>query len=306
MSKKLSFQNLLTTQQLNHQDISLLINTAIDIKKTPISDIKSITPSPILASLFFEPSTRTRFSFESAILRLGGQYINLEQANTSSIAKGESLEDMGRVMSDYANIIVLRHPDIDSMKAFSQHTTVPVINAGNGSEEHPTQALIDLMTLYEHHQRLDSLTIGFWGDLKYSRTVNSLTKTLASYNNNTFYFIATNDFQVSSTCETMITQQNCNYVKTSSLNNCLEKLDILYVTRTQTERFTKTSSEYLTPLSKNLLQNIPKNCIILHPLPRVNEMNNDIDTLPNAHYFKQSQNGLYMRMALINTLLQNS
>ena len=306
MSKKLSFQNLLKTQQLNHQDISLLINTAIDIKKTPISDIKSITPSPILASLFFEPSTRTRFSFESAILRLGGQYINLEQANTSSIAKGESLEDMGRVMSDYANIIVLRHPDIDSMKAFSQHTTVPVINAGNGSEEHPTQALIDLMTLYEHHQRLDSLNIGFWGDLKYSRTVNSLTKTLASYSNNTFHFIATDDFQVSSTCETMLTQQTCNYVKTSSLNDCLEKLDILYVTRTQTERFTKTSSKYLSPLTKDLLQAIPKNCIILHPLPRVNEMSNDIDTLANAHYFKQSQNGLYMRMALINTLLQNS
>jgi len=305
MNNKLSFKNLLTTQQLNHQDISLLINTAIEIKNTPLTNIKAITPSPILASLFFEPSTRTRFSFESAILRLGGNYINLEQANTSSIAKGESLEDMGRVMSDYADIIVLRHPDINSMKAFSQHTTVPVINAGNGSEEHPTQALIDLMTLYEHHQRLDSLTIGFWGDLKYSRTVNSLTKTLASYNNNTFHFIATNDFQVSATCETMLKQQNCDYVKTSSLNDCLEKLDILYVTRTQTERFTKTSSEYLSPLTKDLLQTIPKNCIILHPLPRVNEMGNDIDTLANAHYFKQSQNGLYMRMALINTLLQN-
>ncbi|MBH38517.1 aspartate carbamoyltransferase [bacterium] len=305
MNNKLSFKNLLTTQQLTHQDISLLINTAIDLKNTPLTNINAITPFPILASLFFEPSTRTRFSFESAILRLGGNYINLEQANTSSIAKGESLEDMGRVMSDYADIIVLRHPDINSMKAFSQHTTVPVINAGNGSEEHPTQALIDLMTLYEHHQRLDSLTIGFWGDLKYSRTVNSLTKTLASYSNNTFHFIATDDFQVSATCETMLTQQTCNYVKTSSLNDCLEKLDILYVTRTQTERFTKTLSEYLSPLNKDLLQNIPKNCIILHPLPRVNEMSNDIDTLANAHYFKQSQNGLYMRMALIKTLLQN-
>jgi len=205
MNNKLSFKNLLTTQQLNHQDISLLINTAIEIKNTPLTNIKAITPSPILASLFFEPSTRTRFSFESAILRLGGNYINLEQANTSSIAKGESLEDMGRVMSDYADIIVLRHPEIDSMKAFSQHTSVPVINAGNGSEEHPTQALIDLMTLYEHHQRLDSLTIGFWGDLKYSRTVNSLTKALANYSNNTFHFIATDDFQVSSSCETMLT-----------------------------------------------------------------------------------------------------
>lgn len=306
MNKKLSFQNLLTTQQLNHQDISLLINTAIDIKKTPKADIKSITPSPILASLFFEPSTRTRFSFESAILRLGGQYINLEQANTSSIAKGESLEDMGRVMSDYADIIVLRHPDIDSMKAFSQHTTVPVINAGNGSEEHPTQALIDLMTLYEHHQRLESLKIGFWGDLKYSRTVNSLVQSLSSYDDNSFHFIATPDFQISPATQEILSKNHCPFSTVAKLDSCLDKLDVLYVTRTQTERFSKTASTYLSPLTKKVLSNISESCIILHPLPRVNEMSTDIDTLDQAHYFKQSQNGLFMRMALLNNLLQQS
>jgi len=206
--KSLSFKNLITTEQLTHKDIDLLITQAIAFKNKPPK--RHNTSPKILASLFFEPSTRTRFSFESAIIKLGGNYINLEQANTSSIAKGESLEDMGRVMSDYSDIIVLRHPDIDSMNLFTQHTTVPVINAGNGSLEHPTQTLIDLMTIYEHHQRLSNLTIGFWGDLKYSRTVNSLVQSLSSYNDNSFNFIATPEFQISSSTESIVTNKQCS------------------------------------------------------------------------------------------------
>jgi aspartate carbamoyltransferase catalytic subunit len=302
--KSLSFKNLITTEQLTHKDIDLLITQAIALKNKPPK--RHNTSPKILASLFFEPSTRTRFSFESAIIKLGGNYINLEQANTSSIAKGESLEDMGRVMSDYSDIIVLRHPDIDSMNLFTQHTTVPVINAGNGSLEHPTQTLIDLMTIYEHHQRLSNLTIGFWGDLKYSRTVNSLVQSLSSYNDNSFHFIATPEFQISSSTESIVTNKQCSYTTTDNLDSCLSSLDILYVTRTQTERFSQTSENYLTPLSKVVLKNIPESCSILHPLPRVNEMNIDIDTLPNARYFKQSQNGLFMRMALLDNLLQKS
>tara|TARA_Y100000739_G_scaffold221885_1_gene222844 strand:- start:2752 stop:3381 length:630 start_codon:yes stop_codon:yes gene_type:complete len=209
-------------------------------------------------------------------------------------------------MSDYADIIVLRHPDIDSMKAFSQHTTVPVINAGNGSEEHPTQALIDLMTLYEHHQRLDSLRIGFWGDLKYSRTVNSLVQSLSSYDDNSFHFIATPDFQISPATQEILSKNHCPFSTVAKLDSCLDQLDVLYVTRTQTERFSKTAPTYLSPLTKKVLTNISESCIILHPLPRVNEMSTDIDTLDQAHYFKQSQNGLFMRIALLNNLLQQS
>lgn len=304
MNQKVTFKNLLSTSQLTHDDISLLINDANTYKKNAKQN--QIKNSKILASLFFEPSTRTRFSFESAIIKLGGNYINLEQADTSSISKGESLEDMGRVMSDYSDIIVLRHPDIDSMKLFTKYTTVPVINAGNGSLEHPTQTLIDLMTIYEHHQRLSNLTIGFWGDLKYSRTVNSLVQSLSRYNDNSFHFIATPDFQISPTTQDILNKSNCPFSTIANLDSFLDQLDVLYVTRTQTERFSKTASTYLNPLTKKELTNISESCIILHPLPRVNEMSTDIDTLDQAHYFKQSQNGLFMRMALLNNLLQQS
>ena len=302
MTTQLSFKNLLSVSQLTHADSSLLIQTALSYKQNP-STIPLISPLKIAASLFFEPSTRTRFSFESAMLKLGGHIINLEQGDSSSISKGESLEDMGRIMSMYADIIIMRHPTPNSVKTFATHAQVSVINAGDGNNEHPTQTLVDLMTIFEKKGRLENLQIGLYGDLKYARTTNSLIKTLSSYSNNTFHFISTSEFCIPPLLKQQLPPSS--FHEHTTLESCLNDLDILYVTRNQTERYTDTHTKNtLPPITNDTLKNAPESLAILHPLPRVTEIHPSVDTLPQAAYFDQANNGLYSRLALLSLLLQ--
>ncbi len=296
----ISFNNLITASQIQVSDIDCLIKQSLLFKQNPRS---SIGQSLILASLFFESSTRTRFSFEAAMLRLGGQYISLEHGVSSSITKGESLEDMGQVMSAYADIIVMRHPKKGSVEAFTKNCKLPVINGGDGSNEHPTQALIDIMTIYEKQKKLDNLTIGFWGDLKNARTINSLIQLLALYPQKQFIFIALPEFQLSESLERLLIAKNQTILKSQTLADVVPLLDVLYVTRTQTERLDNPIKDHLQSITKESLATINDHCSILHPLPRVNELAVDVDTLPNAAYFDQAENGLFMRMALLKLML---
>lgn len=305
MTLNLSFNHLVNAEQLQKSDILDLISYTINLKKDPGKYVFTKRVKPILASLFFESSTRTRFSFESAMLKLGGQYINLENGLSSSVSKGESFQDMGRIMSAYADIIVMRHPTKGSVKEFSTHSKVPVINGGDGANEHPTQSLIDMMTIYERHHTLDNLTIGFWGDLKYARTINSLIQLLSLFSNNKFIFIALPEFQVPEQLENKLKNKDFLAHKTTDLASVLPQLDVLYVTRTQEERFEKTTSETLSPISKESICSIKKTCSILHPLPRVNELDISVDSMKNAAYFQQAENGLFMRMALIKAILRD-
>ncbi len=304
-NKSLSFNHLLTSSNITPNDLSLIISTSLAIKENPKHcQFDHGKDCKVLATLFFEPSTRTRFSFESAILRLGGHFINLEQESSSSISKGESLEDMGRIMSSYADIIVMRHPEKNSVQQFATHASVPVINAGDGAHEHPTQSLTDLTTIYEHKKSLDQLNIGFYGDLKYGRTINSLITSLSLFKNNRFYFISTPELGISDTVKTTLTHNNLNHTEHHRLEDCLSDLDILYVTRTQTERFQSQGNlTSLAPITTTNLKNAKSDLIILHPLPRVTEIHPDVDNLPYANYFNQAKNGLYTRMALMALLL---
>ncbi len=299
----LSFKNLISASQLTHEDITLLINTALPFKNN--SNTNTIQNTPILATLFFEPSTRTRFSFETAILKLNGNYISLESGLTSSIAKGESLEDMGKIISYYADIVAIRHPEINSAKRFSSQSSIPVINAGDGSNEHPTQTITDLITIFEHKHRLDNLNIAFYGDLNNGRTSNSLIRVLSTYNNNNFHFISPENLGISNEIKTILKSHNQTYTEYQSLNNFNTDVDILYVTRIQTERIDKVINP-LPPLSIDTLPPLNKASLIMHPLPRITEIDKEIDKLDQATYFKQAENGLYARMALLSLLLKQS
>ena len=258
----------------------------------------------ILGSLFFEPSTRTRFSFESAMYRLGGNVVSISN-NDSSLEKGESLEDMGRIVSSYCDIITIRHPEAHSVEKFAKTSTVPIINAGDGPNQHPTQALLDLYTI-QSKKNLNNLTIGFLGDLKFGRTVHSLVKLLKFYKIN-FVFIANEKIQIPNSIINDIKESNSTFKLTSSLNDEIPNLDCLYVTRVQKERF-ESLEEYnklkkLYYITEETLINAKKDLMLLHPLPRVHEIDPAVDTDSRAHYFQQSQNGLFIRMALLKLVL---
>ena len=305
----LSFDKLLEANQLTKNDLSKLFARA-DIykdkleKKEPIRDLED----KIMASLFFEPSTRTRFSFESAMNRLGGKVISLEGGASSSTSKGETLEDTGKVMDQYVDIMVMRHPKPYSVKDFSTHVKSPVINAGDGDNEHPTQSLVDLYTIYSERGSLDNLKVGFIGDLKYGRTVHSLVNILAKYNAS-FKFISSDFLKAPSKLKYTIEQNGNNYQEFDKVTaNALEDLDVLYVTRVQRERFDN-QQDYLENKDLCYLDRShisPKsNFIILHPLPRVDEMDKSIDELECAKYFEQVRYSVPIRMSLL-ALLVNS
>ena len=303
MQNTLSFKHLISAHQLTKQDINILCNTALKIKQTGTSAHNLFKTPKILASLFFEPSTRTRFSFESAILKLGGNYINLENSTSSSTSKGESLEDMGKIISSYADIIVMRHPDSGSVGRFSTFADVPVINGGDGPHEHPSQSLTDLTTILEEKGKLSGLNIGFFGDLKYARTTNSLIKLLTLYEDNNFTFISSKDLQINDPLRIFLTDKKQHFLEHDKLEDVISDLDILYVTRTQVERISSQTKSTIAPITLNTLKHIKKDLIILHPLPRVSELDTSVDNHPSAKYFEQAKNGLYLRMALLNTLL---
>ena len=261
-----------------------------------------------LATLFYEPSTRTRLSFESAMLRLGGKVLGFPDAGVSSASKGETVADTIRIISCYADIAAMRHPKEGAPLRASLYSKIPVINAGDGGHSHPTQTLLDMMTIRRRKGRLDSLTIGFCGDLKFGRTVHSLIKSLARYDNVKFVLISPEELRVPDyIINEVLEPRGIPYIETRNLEGALPDLDILYMTRVQRERFfneedyIRLRDSYILTAEK--LNLAPADMAVLHPLPRVNEITLDVDDDPRAAYFEQAQNGVYVRMALIMTLL---
>ena len=300
-------ENLIDIMQLSTKEIDELVKTGCDIMEHP-AEYAHKCDGKILATLFFEPSTRTRLSFESAMLSLGGQVLGFSSAASSSASKGESVADTIRVVSAYCDIIAMRHPKEGAPLVATQHSLVPVINAGDGGHNHPTQTLTDLITIHKEKGHFDNLTIGFCGDLKFGRTVHSLVAAMSRYTGVRFVFVSPEELKLPRYVkEQYIKSKNIPYTQSTSLEEVMPDLDILYMTRVQKERFFN-EEDYLRLkdsyiLTPEKLENAKEDLRILHPLPRVNEISVAVDNDPRACYFKQAQNGRYIRMALIMKLL---
>ena len=295
---------------LSTQELEELIATAEDIIADP-DKYAHACDRKILATLFFEPSTRTRMSFEAAMYELGGHVISVSSAGSSSAAKGESVADTAKTVSCYANIIAMRHPKEGAAYVAAHNASIPVINAGDGGHCHPTQTLADLLTIWREKRRFEGLTIGLCGDLKFGRTVHSLINAMSRYNGNRFVLISPEELKVPSYVKKgSLKLYNIPYTQTTDLESVMPELDILYMTRVQRERFFN-EEDYLRLkdsyiLTPEKLKNAKPDLSILHPLPRVNEISVAIDDDPRAGYFKQVLNGKYMRMALILKLLKEA
>lgn len=303
-------RSLIDILDLSVGEIEALLATACDIIENPQAYSEKCRGKK-LATLFFEPSTRTRLSFESAMYELGGNVIGFSEASSSSASKGETVADTARVISCYADIIAMRHPKEGAPLVASQYASVPVINAGDGGHNHPTQTLADLLTIYREKGRISDLTVGFCGDLKFGRTVHSLINALSRYTGINIVLISPDELKLPSYVKKdVLKRQGIPYVQTASLEEAMSELDILYMTRVQRERFFN-EEDYLRLkdsyiLEPKKLQNAKSDLCIMHPLPRVNEISTAIDSDPRACYFKQVLNGKYMRMALILMLLSEA
>ncbi|MDO4939581.1 MAG: aspartate carbamoyltransferase [Lachnospiraceae bacterium] len=301
-------RNLIDIMQLSVEELDELIHTALDIVEKP-DKYAECCKRKKLATLFFEPSTRTRLSFEAAMLELGGSVLGFSDAGTSSAAKGESVADTVRVVGCYADIIAMRHPKEGAPLVATRTAGVPVINAGDGGHNHPTQTLADLLTIYREMGRLNNLTIGFCGDLKFGRTVHSLISAMSRYSGIRFVLISPEELKVPDyMISDVIEKNNIPYEITTGLEDSISKLDILYMTRVQKERFFN-EADYLRlkdsyVLTPEKMKKAKEKMAVLHPLPRVNEISVAVDEDPRACYFKQVLNGKYMRMALILKLLE--
>ncbi len=301
-------KHLLSPLDLSVDELDELLNLASDIAADP-AKYSECCHGKKLATLFYEPSTRTRLSFETAMLNLGGSVIGFSSADSSSASKGESVSDTIRVISCFADICAMRHPKEGAPLVASMHSSIPVINAGDGGHQHPTQTLADLMTIKELKGGFDNLTIGFCGDLKFGRTVHSLIESLVRYNNVKFVLISPKELQVPSYIRNDVLRASGNeFEEVERLEDAIPKLDILYMTRVQKERFFN-EEEYMRMkgyyiLDKAKMALAKDDMIVLHPLPRVNEISVEIDDDPRACYFKQVKYGMYMRMALILKLLE--
>ena len=300
-------RSLISILELSAQEIADLIATAEDIIADPQKYAEACHGKK-LATLFFEPSTRTRLSFEAAMYELGGQVLGFSEAASSSASKGESVSDTVKVVSCYADIIAMRHPKEGAPLVASMKADVPVINAGDGGHNHPTQTLADLLTIWREKGRFTDLTIGLCGDLKFGRTVHSLIEAMARYENVRFVLISPEELKLPSYVKKDILQKKgIPYTQTTDLESVMPELDVLYMTRVQRERFfnedeyVRLKDSYI--LTPEKLRNAKESLSILHPLPRVNEISVAIDDDPRACYFKQALNGKYMRMALILKLL---
>lgn len=301
-------RHLLDTTDLSLDEIDDIISLATDIISNP-KKYAHVCDGKKLATLFFEPSTRTRLSFEAAMYELGGNVIGFSEASSTSASKGETVEDTVRIVSNYADIIAMRHLLEGAPRVAVTKTLVPIINAGDGGHAHPTQTLADLLTFYREKGRLDNLTIGLCGDLKFGRTVHSLIKAMCRYKNIKFVLIAPNELQVPDyIIKDVLEPSGTKYVQVESMDAVMPDLDVLYMTRIQRERFFS-AEEYLKYenafiLDLDKLQNAKSDLTIMHPLPRVNEIATNVDDDPRAKYFEQALNGKYVRMALIMTLLK--
>jgi aspartate carbamoyltransferase catalytic subunit len=301
-------RHLLDTTDLSLDEIDNIIATAIDIinnkeKYSHICDGKK------LATLFFEPSTRTRLSFEAAMMELGGNVLGFSNAGSSSATKGETVEDTVRMVSCYADIIAMRHPLEGAPRVASFKSGVPIINAGDGGHSHPTQTLADLLTIFREKGRLDNMTVGLCGDLKFGRTVHSLIKAMSRYSNVKFILIAPKELAIPDYIKTdILDKSSSEYKEVETMEEVMPQLDVLYMTRVQRERFfsedeyLKVKDAFILYLEK--LNTAKEDLTIMHPLPRVNEIATEVDDDPRAKYFVQALNGKYVRMALIKTLLE--
>lgn len=299
-------KDLISISDLTTQEIQSLIDKAQDIITDPDKYCEKCRRKK-LATLFFEPSTRTRLSFESAMLELGGSVLGFSEAQSSSVSKGESVADTARTVSCYADIIAMRHPKEGAPLVAAKAADIPVINAGDGGHNHPTQTLTDLLTIYREKGRFDHLTIGFCGDLKFGRTVHSLITAMSRYEGVRFVLISPEELRVPEYIRTDVLERNGIPYKETDNWDDLPELDILYMTRVQRERFFN-EADYLRLrdvfiLTTDKLENAKPDLTIMHPLPRVNEIERAVDEDPRAAYFKQVLNGKYIRMALILKLL---
>ena len=302
-------RHLMSPLDLSVDELNSLLDLASDIEKHP-DKYAHVCDDKRLATLFYEPSTRTRLSFEAAMMNLGGKVLGFSSADSSSASKGESVADTIRVVSCYADICAMRHPKEGAPLVASMASSIPVINAGDGGHQHPTQTLTDLLTIRSLKGRLDNLTIGLCGDLKFGRTVHSLIEALVlRYSNVKFVLISPEELRVPSYIrEDILEKNNVEFEEVERLEDALPKLDILYMTRVQKERFFN-EEDYVRMkdfyiLDKQKMELAPKDMYILHPLPRVNEIAVEVDDDPRAAYFKQAQYGVYVRMALILALLE--
>ncbi len=300
-------RSVIDIKDLSKAEIDELVKVAEDIISTPHKYSEKCRGKK-LATLFFEPSTRTRLSFEAAMYELGGNVLSMSDSASSSVSKGESVSDTAKVISCYADIIAMRHPKEGAPLVAAMNSSIPVINAGDGGHNHPTQTLADLLTIHREKGRFDNLTVGLCGDLKFGRTVHSLISALSRYENIKFILISPQELKVPDYVKNIIDEGGFEYQETTDLTSVIDKLDILYMTRVQRERFFN-EEDYLRLkdsyiLTPEKLETAKQDLAILHPLPRVNEISVAVDEDKRACYFKQVLNGKYMRMALILKLLE--
>lgn len=297
-------RHLVKPDDFSVEELDSILDLGMMIKQNP-EEFSKKCEGKLLATLFFEPSTRTRLSFESAMARLGGKVIGFSDASASSTSKGETLEDTIKIVSSYVDILAMRHPIHGAANDASAVCPVPFINAGDGGNQHPTQTLTDLITIKANKGDLNNLTIGMCGDLKYGRTVHSLAKAMSRYSSVKFVFISPDELKMPNYVKEEI--EGTEYRETKNLEGCISELDILYMTRIQKERFEnqleyeRLKDSYILDMDK--MREAKKDMMILHPLPRVNEITVDVDSDPRAKYFEQAQYGMYVRMALIMKLL---
>jgi aspartate carbamoyltransferase catalytic subunit len=301
-------RHLIDIKDLSVEEIDELIKVAKDIINHK-EEYSHKCDGKKLATLFFEPSTRTRLSFEAAMMELGGNVLGFSESASSSVSKGESVSDTIRVVGCYADIIAMRHPKEGAPLVASEKSVVPIINAGDGGHNHPTQTLTDLLTIQCEKNRLDNLSVGLCGDLKFGRTVHSLITAMSRYNNVKFVLISPDELKIPDYIKkNVLEKNNIEWCETDTIEGCIKDLDILYMTRVQKERFFN-EADYLRLkdyyiLDKKKLENAKEDLAILHPLPRVNEISTDVDSDKRACYFKQAEYGKYIRMALILKLLE--
>lgn len=296
-------KSLVSINDYTKDEYLTLLELAQSFEKKPV---QNLLQNNVIATLFFEPSTRTRLSFESAITRLGGKFIGFADSRTSSIAKGESLKDTIKTVSNYCDLIVMRHFLEGSARYASEVSSVPVINAGDGTNQHPTQTLLDLYSIQKTQQKLDHIEIALIGDLKYGRTVHSLLIALSHFKT-TFHFVSPEELRMPEEYKSLLNQLGLSYKEYTNIEDAIDQVDIVYMTRIQKERFNdpmefeKTKNYYI--LQPGMLSRVKDNMRILHPLPRVNEISPLIDDNEKAYYFQQALNGVYIRQALISRIL---
>ena len=298
-------RHLISMSALTTTDINNILHRAKQLKQ---QQQPNLLADKIIACCFFEPSTRTRLSFEAAALKLNAKILGLGDINATSFAKGESLEDSIKMISTYADLLLIRHPQAGMAQLAADYSAVPIVNCGDGANEHPTQTLLDLFSIQETQGKLTDLNVVFAGDLKYSRTVNSLIKALSNYNTK-FSFVASEHLQLPEENIFLLTNNNIDYQLTDDIAEVIDTADIIYMTREQKERFTDTQHNIninsQVALNLDILQHAKDNLKILHPLPRLTELPTAIDDTPYAYYFQQAQNGVFVRQAILSLILQN-